>query len=127
SVPSGISVNDELTDSDMLKSRMKLAYRFKTPVIYRPVKLSSFSVNPQELQWIGNEKNKLKVYNPTNRVIYLKSVITSNKKYQGKGVSFLIPPKKTAMLDINVSIGEKIKFGVVNDFGAVKEYDGVVN
>ncbi|MEH5468777.1 molecular chaperone [Escherichia coli] len=126
SLPGGIIGKDEITDSDVLKSRIKLAYRFKTPLIYRPAALSSVPADPQELQWIDDGNNKLKVYNPTNRVIYLKSVMISNKKYQGKGVSFLIVPKKHALLDVTVSSGMKLKFGVVNDFGAIKEYDGVV-
>lgn len=111
---------------DKINAQLSLAYRFKVPMIYRPAVLSGKSRQPEFLQWSIAASGKMSVYNPTPYVMQLNYVNIGGKIYQGKGVSWFILPEKSVTVDVGADIGDRIKYGVLNDYGAVREYEGVV-
>ncbi|OKX11365.1 Cro/Cl family transcriptional regulator, partial [Escherichia coli] len=50
----------------------------------------------------------------------------NGSEYKGNGVSNFILPMKDVSLSVNAKLGSKIKYGVINDYGAVKEYEGII-
>lgn len=114
------------SDGDKISAQLSLAYRFKVPMIYRPAALAGKPQQPESLQWSIAEGGKMKVHNPTRYVVQLNYVSVGGKRYQGKGVSWFISPEKSVMVDVSAGTGSRIKYGVVNDYGAVREYEGVV-
>ncbi|HEF8785808.1 TPA: molecular chaperone [Providencia alcalifaciens] len=113
-------------DDDKITAKLSLAYRFKVPMIYRPISLSTISQQPERLEWFVDEKGKVKVKNPSRYVVQLHSVIINGSLSQGKGISYFILPLSEASLKLNARSGSKIKYSVINDYGAIKEYEGVI-
>ncbi|EFH7175959.1 fimbria/pilus periplasmic chaperone [Escherichia coli] len=114
------------SDGDKISAQLSLAYRFKVPMIYRPATLAGKPQQPEALQWRADKGGKMTVHNPTRYVVQLNYVNAGGKRYQGKGVSWFISPEKSVKVDVSVGTGSRIKYGVVNDYGAVREYDGIV-
>lgn len=97
-------------------------------MIYRPSSLKGLKKQPELLEWtVMNEERKIKVHNPTKHVMQLQYVSIKGEKKQGNGISFMIAPMANAMLSIAGNSGEKIKYGIVNDYGAIKEYEGIID
>lgn len=125
SLPGG-KRSEQKADDDKISAQLSLAYRFKVPMIYRPAALADKPQQPESLQWRVAEDGKMKVHNPTRYVVQLNYVNVGGKRYQGKGVSWFISPEKSVTVDVSAGAGSRIKYGVVNDYGAVREYEGVV-
>ncbi|EKY4749585.1 molecular chaperone [Escherichia coli] len=125
SLPGG-ERSEQKASGDKISAQLSLAYRFKVPMIYRPAALVGKPQQPEALQWHVAEGGKMTVHNPTRYVIQLNYVNANGKRYQGKGVSWFISPEKSVTVDVSASAGSQIKYGVVNDYGAVREYEGVV-
>ena len=125
SLPGGASTNQE-KEEDKITAKLSLAYRFKVPLIYRPASLNNFKQEPEKLEWKYDAQNGLKLYNPTRYVVQLHNIVANGKKFQGKGVSFIISPKSDAKVKADIKRGTIIKYSIINDYGAVKEYEGVV-
>ncbi len=119
--------NDDNTDDNTITAQLNLAYRFKTPMIYRPAAIADSQPDPQHLQWSTRNEGKMQVYNPTPYIFHLKQINIDGKIYKGKGISFFLYPNKKTIINIKVKGGEKFKYGVINDFGAVKEYEGTMS
>ncbi|WP_247999723.1 fimbrial biogenesis chaperone [Escherichia marmotae] len=126
SLPNGNKNDNKVVDNNKITAELNLAYRFKTPMIYRPAAIADSQPKPQLLQWSTGKEGKIQVYNPTPYIFHLKHVYINSKMHKGKGVSFLILPKKKHLLNIQVKNGGVFKYGVENDFGAVKEYEGTI-
>ncbi|ELO4976019.1 molecular chaperone [Escherichia coli] len=124
SLPGG-ERSEQKTDGDKISAQLSLAYRFKVPLIYRPAALVGKPQQPESLQWHA-AGGKMTVRNPTRYVVQLNYVNAGGKRYQGKGVSWFISPEKSVTVDVSAVAGSRIKYGVVNDYGAVREYEGVV-
>lgn len=129
SLPSGNNNNNNNNNIDdgKVSAQLNLAYRFKTPMIYRPAAIAGSQPKPQLLQWSVGKEGKVQIYNPTPYIFHLKHVYVNGKMHKGKGISFLILPKEKSLLDIKIKAGESFKYGVINDFGAVKEYEGTMS
>ncbi|EIM4450321.1 molecular chaperone [Salmonella enterica subsp. enterica serovar Infantis] len=125
SLPGG-ERSEQKTDGDKISAQLSLAYRFKVPMIYRPAALAGKPQQPESLQWYTAAGGKMTVRNPTPYVVQLNYVSAGGKRYQGKGVSWFISPEKTVTVGVSAGAGSRIKYGVVNDYGAVREYEGVV-
>ncbi|EFA5066473.1 molecular chaperone [Escherichia coli] len=125
SLPGG-ERSEQKADGDKISAQLSLAYRFKVPMIYRPAALAGKPQQPESLQWHTATGGKMTVRNPTPYVVQLNYVSAGGKRYQGKGVSWFISPEKTVTVDVSAGAGSRIKYGVVNDYGAVREYEGVV-
>lgn len=125
SLPGG-ERNEQKSDGDKISAQLSLAYRFKVPMIYRPAALAGKPQQPESLQWHADKGGGMTVHNPTRYVVQLNYVNAGGKRYQGKGVSWFISPEKSVKVDVSVGTGSRIKYGVVNDYGAVREYDGIV-
>ncbi|HHC4763285.1 fimbrial biogenesis chaperone [Escherichia albertii] len=125
SLPGG-ERSEQKSDGDKISAQLSLAYRFKVPMIYRPAALSSTPPQPESLQWRIASGGKVTVHNPTRYVVQLNYVSVGGKRHQGKGISRFISPDKSVAVDISAGSGSLIKYGVVNDYGAVREYEGVV-
>ncbi|EFO1594571.1 molecular chaperone [Escherichia coli] len=124
SLPGG-ERREQKSDGDKISAQLSLAYRFKVPMIYRPAALAGKPQQPESLQWHA-AGGKMTVHNPTRYVVQLNYVNVGGKRYQGKGVSWFISPEKSVTVDVGAGTGSRIKYGVVNDYGAVREYEGVV-
>lgn len=118
--------SDQKADSDKISAQLSLAYRFKVPMIYRPAALAGKPQQPEALQWHVTEGGGIMVHNPTRYVVQLNYVNVGGKRYQGKGVSWFISPEKSVTVAVSAGTGSRIKYGVVNDYGAVREYEGIV-
>ncbi|MFI0604969.1 molecular chaperone [Escherichia coli] len=125
SLPGG-ERSEQRTDGDKINAQLSLAYRFKVPMIYRPAALAGKPQQPEALQWRVAGDGKMTVQNPTRYVVQLNYVNVAGKRYQGKGVSWFILPDKSVTVDVTAGAGSRIKYGVVNDYGAVREYEGVI-
>lgn len=125
SLPGG-ERSEQKAEGDKISAQLSLAYRFKVPMIYRPAALAAKPQQPESLQWHTAAGGKMTVRNPTPYVVQLNYVSVGGKRYQGKGVSWFISPEKTVAVDVSAGAGSRIKYGVVNDYGAVREYEGVV-
>ncbi|WP_149455239.1 fimbrial biogenesis chaperone [Escherichia albertii] len=125
SLPGG-ERSEQKSDGDKISAQLSLAYRFKVPMIYRPAALAGKPQQPEALQWRADKGGKMTVHNPTRYVVQLNYVNAGGKRYQGKGVSWFISPEKSVTVDVSAGAGSRIKYGVVNDYGAVREYEGVV-
>ncbi|HFZ1748451.1 TPA: molecular chaperone [Klebsiella oxytoca] len=127
SLPGG-KKEEEKNSEGNINAKLSLAYRFKVPMIYRPSSLKGLKKQPELLEWtVMNEERKIKVHNPTKHVMQLQYVSIKGEKKQGNGISFMIAPMANAMLSIAGNSGEKIKYGIVNDYGAIKEYEGIID
>ncbi len=109
-----------------ISAKLSLAYRFKVPLFYRPAELKNVMQEPEKIQWSVDNTGQIKVYNPTRFTVQLQNVVVNGKKFQGKGVSYLITPMTGTTLKASASRGSKIQYGVINDHGAVKDYEGTV-
>lgn len=125
SLPGG-GRGEQKSEGDKISAQLSMAYRFKVPMIYRPAALSSTPQQPESLQWRIASGGKVTVHNPTRYVVRLNYVSVGGKRHQGKGISRFISPDKSVAVDISAGTGSLIKYGVVNDYGAVREYEGVV-
>ncbi|HEI3364903.1 TPA: molecular chaperone [Escherichia coli] len=125
SLPGG-ERSEQKADGDKISARLSLAYRFKVPMIYRPATLAGKPQQPESLRWRATRDGKITVHNPSNYVVQLNYVEAGGKRFQGKGVSWFISPDKSVTVDVSAGAGSRIKYGVVNDYGAVREYEGVV-
>lgn len=125
SLPGGNSTNHE-AEEGKIAAKLSLAYRFKVPVIYRPVALKGFKQEPERLEWSYDDKSGLKLYNPTRYLVQLHNIKSNGKNYSGKGVSFIVSPMSSAKVVADIKRGDKIKYSVINDYGAVNEYEAVV-
>ena len=125
SLPGG-ERSEQKAEDDKISAQLSLAYRFKVPMIYRPAALAGKPQQPESLQWHADKGGKLTVHNPTRYVVQLNYVNAGGKRYQGKGVSWFISPEKSVTVDVSAGTGSRIKYGVVNDYGAVREYEGIV-
>ncbi|EGM7736315.1 molecular chaperone [Escherichia albertii] len=125
SLPGG-ERREQKSDGDKISAQLSLAYRFKVPMIYRPAALAGKPQQPEALQWRVAEGGKMTVHNSSRYVVQLNYVNAGGKRYQGKGVSWFISPEKSVTVDVSASAGSRIKYGVVNDYGAVREYEGIV-
>ncbi len=125
SLPGGASTELNNTEG-AIGAKLSLAYRYKVPMIYRPASLKNIPQRPDSLQWSVNDVGKLKVYNPTPYVIHLYNVTLNNSIYKGKGFTYIIPPMTGTELKVSAKRGNKIDYGVVNDHGAVNNYEGLV-
>ena len=125
SLPGGLPAKQEKQEGKV-SATLDLAYRFKVPLIYRPAALSKVSAEPEKLEWRANDKGGLTLHNPTRFVMQLHHVAAGTTTYKGKGVSFLLTPMTSAEVKAGIKRGTRIKYGVVNDYGAVKEYEGIV-
>lgn len=124
SLPGG-ERSEQKSDDDKISAQLSLAYRFKVPLIYRPAALAGNPQQPESLQWRAAGRS-MTVHNPSRYVVQLNYVTAGGKRYQGKGISWFISPEKSVTVDVNAGTGSRIKYGVVNDYGAVREYEGVV-
>lgn len=125
SLPGG-GRTEQKAEDDKISAQLSLAYRFKVPMIYRPAALAGKPQQPESLQWHTAAGGKMTVRNPTPYVVQLNYVSVGGKRHQGKGVSWFISPDKSVTVDVSAGAGSRIKYGVVNDYGAVREYEGVV-
>ena len=125
SLPGG-ERSEQKAEDDKISAQLSLAYRFKVPMIYRPAALAGKPQQPASLQWHADKGGKMTVHNPTRYVVQLNYVNAGGKRYQGKGVSWFISPEKSVTVDVSAGTGSRIKYGVVNDYGAVREYEGIV-
>ncbi|EFH4637573.1 TPA: molecular chaperone [Escherichia coli] len=123
SIPAGLGKKDQHTENE---ARLTLAYRFKVPMFYRPEMLSE-KPNPEKIKWSISSNGYVSVNNPTKYAVQLHHVVVNGKKYQGNGVSYIILPMTSTALKFKANIGDKIKFSIVNDFGAIKDYDATIN
>lgn len=115
------------TDKTKVEAQLSLAYRFKVPMIYRPASLVNVPQKPESLVWTSMAGEKLKVHNPSRYVIQLNYIKSRGNVYRGKGYSYFILPMKSVTLDVKLDSGSKINYGVVNDYGALREYEGIVH
>ncbi|HCQ8367313.1 TPA: molecular chaperone [Klebsiella oxytoca] len=120
--------NEKKVDEEKGKitAELSLAYKFKVPMIYRPSSLEKIKKDPQALLWTSEGKDIVKIYNPTRFAMQINHVTINGQRKQGDGISYIIPPLSGTNVSIDAGIGTKITYGVTNDFGAVKEYEGVV-
>lgn len=125
SLPGG-GRTEQKAEGDKISAQLSLAYRFKVPMIYRPAALAGRPQQPESLQWRADKGGGVTVHNPTSYVVQLNYVNAGGKRYQGKGVSWFISPEKSVTVDVSAGTGSRIKYGVVNDYGAVSEYEGIV-
>ncbi|EEY6643835.1 TPA: molecular chaperone [Escherichia coli] len=125
SLPGG-ERREQKADSDKISAQLSLAYRFKVPLIYRPAALAGKPQQPELLQWQVAADGKMTVRNPTRYMVQLNYVKVGGKRYQGKGVSWFISPEKSVTVDVSAGASSRIRYGVVNDYGAVREYEGIV-
>ena len=127
SLPGGLPTKQEKQEGK-ISAKLSLAYRFKVPLIYRPEALKNIPQQPDKLVWSKDAAGAMTVHNPTRFIVQLHNVVVDKKKHQGTGVSYLLLPSTTKTLGIKPGAGSgtRIKYGVVNDYGAVKEYEGIV-
>lgn len=124
-IPGGEEVKTE-QERGKISAKLSLAYRYKVPMIYRPKSLSNINKEPESLNWTTNKDGRVKVYNPSRYVVQINYVDINGQRKQGDGISYLIPPMTTVDMAIKASVNTKIKYGVINDYGAVNEYEGTV-
>lgn len=110
-----------------ITAKLSLAYRFKVPLIYRPTALNNFRQEPEKLEWTYNGNEGLKLYNPTRYIVQLYNITVNGHEFKGEGVSSIITPMSGKNVSATVKKGTRIKYSVINDNGAIKEYEGIVN
>lgn len=125
SLPGGKKKEKQKQD-DKITASINLAYRFKVPMIYRPASLKNIPQQPDSLEWSVDSKGGIKVKNPSRYVVQLHSITINGVINKGKGISKFILPMSEDSLELNAKNGTKIHYGVINDYGAVKEYEGVI-
>ncbi|EFB4000329.1 TPA: molecular chaperone [Klebsiella pneumoniae] len=125
SLPGGVKSEQQKQD-DKISASINLAYRFKVPMIYRPASLKNIAQQPESLEWSVDGKGGIRVKNPSRYIVQLYSVTIDGALNKGKGVSKYILPMSDVSLDVMAKNGAKIRYGVINDYGAIKEYEGVV-
>lgn len=125
SLPGGVSSKQE-NEEGKISAKLKLAYRFKVPLIYRPAALNDIKQEPEKIQWNVDNAGQLEVYNPTRFAVRLYKVVINGKKYQGKEVSSLIMPMTGKTLKVSVRGASQIQYSIINDYGAVKDYEGTI-
>lgn len=124
SLPGGEKVKEHSPgDKD---AKLNLAFRYKVPLFYRPNSLKNIPQQPESLQWNVNNQGKIKVYNPTKFSAQLQYISIDGKRSEGKGISYIIPPLTGAEINAKGKRGDSIKYGVINDYGATKEYTGSI-
>ncbi|CAD5789291.1 fimbrial biogenesis chaperone [Escherichia coli] len=126
SLPGGEKGEDKELKGDEINAKLNLAFRFKVPMIYRPASLKSVKQQPDALQWSQRNNDELIVHNPTKHVIHLNYIIVNGQRKQGEGISLMVAPDQSVKVNTNANKGSQIKFGVINDYGAIKEYMGVI-
>ncbi|HDL7647801.1 TPA: molecular chaperone [Yersinia enterocolitica] len=125
SIPGGEKVEDEKKD-DSISAKLSLAYRFKVPMIYRPKSIQGMKSQPELLKWSIGNNGKIKVENPTRFAIQLHNIDINGKISGGNGISYIILPMSSVTLEAKGGTGTRIKYGIVNDYGAVKDYEGII-
>lgn len=124
-IPGSDAVKTE-QESGKISAKLSLAYRYKIPMIYRPKSLSNIKQEPESLNWTINKDGFIKVYNPSRYVVHISHIDINGQRKQGDGISYLIPPMTKIDIAIKSGVDTKIKYGVINDYGAINEYEGVV-
>ena len=125
SLPGGTKVEQQ-SEEEKIKAKLSLAYRFKVPMIYRPVSLKNIPQQPESLELSLDEKGNVKVKNPSRYIVQLHSVTSNGVLYQGRGISYFILPQSDVALNFSAKKGTKITFAVINDYGALNENEGVI-
>lgn len=125
SLPGG-GRSEQKVGEKKISAQLSLAYRFKVPMIYRPAALAGKPPHPETLQWSIAGDRKVIVHNPSRYVVHLNYVNIGGKRYQGKGISCFISPEMSVAIDLSAASSSKIKYGVVNDYGTVQEYEGAI-
>lgn len=125
-IPGGTETELEDKD-DKINAKINLAYRYKVPMFYRPVTLKNIKQEPGSLKWTTNTNGQVKVYNPSRYYIQLNYVDIDGERKQGDGVTYLLSPMSSTNIKIPAKKGKVIKYGVVNDFGAVNEYPATID
>ncbi|EES9566312.1 TPA: molecular chaperone [Escherichia coli] len=124
-IPGGAKSKQQNED-DKITAKLSLAYRFKVPMIYRPTSLKNIQQKPESLEWSLDEKGKLKVKNPSRYVVQLHSVTINGTIHQGSGVSYFILPMSGVEFNFNAKSGSRVDYAVINDYGALNKYEGVI-
>ncbi|EHN94249.1 fimbrial biogenesis chaperone [Escherichia coli] len=118
--------NEGRVKEDSIDAKLNLAFRYKVPMIYRPASLGNIAQKPEKLQWKKNSNGKVKLFNPTNFAVQLQYVSINGIRKDGQGITYIIAPYTGVELNLKANSGTKIKYGVINDYGAVQEYEGAV-
>ncbi|ELG03280.1 fimbrial biogenesis chaperone [Escherichia coli] len=126
SLPGGDKEERKELKEGTIQAKLSLAYRYKVPMYYRPAGLKNIAQRPDMLEWRSDKNGKISVYNPTKYSVQIQYVYANGVRNDGKGVSYIIPPMTGSELRIKSKHGEKIKYGIINDYGTVKEYEGVI-
>ncbi len=121
-----------LSAEEKSKNILQMAFRNRIKIFYRPVELKErISSAPGELS-LSSTGNKLKVINPTPYHVSFSSIefAVDGKKYQHDGGGMVAPKSESEFTlkgsnNLNFSVG-KINIGVLNDYGAVERYTGVI-
>lgn len=125
SIPGGEKIEQKKKD-DSISAKLSLAYRFKVPMIYRPKAMQDMKPQPELLKWSIGSGGKIKVENSTRFAVQLNNINVNGKAFSGKGISYIIPPLTSTILEASGRTGTRIKYGIVNDYGAVKDYEGII-
>lgn len=127
SLPGGDKEEKEgYVKDEQIQAKLNLAYRYKVPMYYRPAALKNIEQRPDLLEWTTDKNGKINVYNPTKYSVQIQHVYANGVRNDGRGVSYIIPPMTGAALKIKSKPGVKIKYGIINDYGTVKEYEGII-
>ncbi|HEI3626670.1 TPA: molecular chaperone [Escherichia coli] len=126
SIPGRVKDQDKLKRGDV-DAKLNLAFRYKVPMIYRPNTLKHRKFNPEKVKWGSDPKGMLELYNNTEFVIHLQYISLGGKRKEGAGITLLIPPFTNAVIRVKARKGMTFKYGVVNDYGAVREYNGTTD
>lgn len=124
-VSHSIPAQDKQKNNTVNSARLTLALRFKVPMFYRPKTLTE-KPQPEKLAWSSDKNGNLNVYNPTKYHVQIHHLTINQKKYDGEGVSHIIMPMTSAKLNVKTKKTEKIKYAIINDYGAIKFYDSVI-
>lgn len=119
-----LAVPPKITDST--NHQLNVAYQTRIKLFYRPSELIvPVDTAPKKLQW-KQHADKLTVYNPTPYYISLVSIewLMGKEKFSLPGE--MIAPFSTQLLTGKIpcfQCGEKISFDVINDQGALTQFD----
>lgn len=125
-IPGRVKEQDEVKKGEV-DAKLNLAFRYKVPMIYRPDTLKGKNLDPQEIKWGLDPNGMLMLYNKTKFVTHLQYISFGGKREEGTGITLLIPPFMNTVIKIKAKKGMKFKYGIVNDYGAVREYNGTVD
>ncbi|HCX4694199.1 TPA: molecular chaperone [Escherichia coli] len=125
-IPGRVKEQDEARKGEV-DAKLNLAFRYKVPMIYRPYTLKGKNIDPQEIKWGLDSNGMLMLYNKTKFIAHLQYISFGEKREEGRGITLLIPPFTNTVINVKAKKGMRIKYGIVNDYGAVREYNGTVD